>query len=129
MQTLLFTLAPRNPNVNGIYYDEKSYEKAIKEFVKKNPPIFDRYNNDTLYYKSDSHVIIGTIEDYQYVNNDIELMRVNIDDQLQFITPDDYVIGFKLSTTGTIYDYVLNTDRYIIDEILYATFINKEFLK
>ena len=65
-----FKLAPRNPNVNGIYYDEDSYNKALYKFFSVNQPLYDRYDNDTNYYKSDSHFVIGIISNYIVDNNE-----------------------------------------------------------
>ena len=35
-QLLVFNLAPRNPNVNNIFYDEESYNAALKKYFKTN---------------------------------------------------------------------------------------------
>ena len=126
-QIVTFNLAPRNPNVNGIYYDKDSYHKALAEFLSVNQPVYDRYDNDTRDYKSDSHYTIGMISNY-VINDDDCTIDVRLDERLNFINNEDYVIGFKLTTTG---NSIINEDGctcYIIDKILYATLINKEFL-
>ena len=124
-----FSLAPRNPNINGIYYDEDSYKRALIEYFKKDGTLCDRYDNDTQYYHSDSNYIVGKVLRYYHINNGIsDMIEAELDERLQFITSKEYVIGFKLIANGTIYDKTLNKEKYIIDKILYATLINKEFL-
>ena len=122
-----FELAPRNPNINNLYYEKNSYNKALQEFFSVNRPLYDRYDNDTVHYKSDSHWVIGTIIDY--INDDDEyLVEVKIDEQFKFINSEEYVIGFKLMTKG---NPIIDKDgikRYVIDKVLYATLINKDFL-
>lgn len=120
-----FELAPRNPNINGIYYGEDSYHEALKEFFSVNQPLYDRYDNDTANYKSNSHCVVGIISEYIDDNK----IKVKIDKQLRFITPEDYVIGFKLQTKGKPHISAVGTKTYSIDKILYATLINKEFLQ
>ena len=125
--TVMFNLAPRNPNVNGIYYDKESYNKALSKFLSVNQPLYDRYDNDTNYYKSDSHNTIGVISNY-IIDDDDGIIEVRLDERLKFITNKDYVIGFKLITKGNPFTDENGHKRYIIDKILYATLINKEFL-
>ena len=124
-----FNLAPRNPNVNGLYYDEDSYYKALFKFLSVNQPVYDRYDNDTNHYKSNSHYTIGVISNYAIYDNGECTIEVKLDERLEFINNKEYVIGFKLVTKG---NPIITNDglkRYVIDEILYATLINKEFLE
>lgn len=122
-----FDLAPRNPNVNGIYYDEVSYNLALYEFFSVNQPVYDKYDNDTKDYKSDSHYTVGVILNY-IIDDERCSIEVKLDNRLNFISNEDYVIGFKLLTNGTIIDEITGKEKYVIDKILYATLINKDFI-
>lgn len=124
MKLYEFDMAPINPNVNGIYYNVNTYEDAIKQYSKNEMLLYDRYDNDTDDYQSDGHFIIGKIKSI-----DLESRKINVllDERLQFITPRDYVIGFKLLTSNQ--QNLEDVDTYYnIDSILYACIINKDFL-
>lgn len=125
MKTYIFDMVPINPNVNGIYYDMNSYEEAIKEYSKSEMHLYDRYDNDTKYYSSDSHFIIGKIESIDFKSRKIKVL---LHECMQFIKPENYVIGFKLSTNNS---YVKNAEiqYYKINSILYSCIIHKDFLK
>ena len=106
-QIITFNLAPRNPNVNGIYYDEESYYKALEDYFKSAALLFDRYDNDTKHYNSNSHNVIGKVLQYnRNVEQNYDTIDIELDTQLHFITPLEYVIGFKLLTNGTIIDEI-----------------------
>lgn len=122
-----FKLAPINPNVNNKYYDKISYEKALLDFLNnENVVVYDKYDNDTKYYQGGNQVVIGKI-----INRDLDKreLTLELDESLQFITSEEYVIGFKLLTNGMYYDENIHDNRYIIQCIDYAVIINKEFLK
>ena len=123
----LYLLAPKNHNVNGIYYDESSYQKALSNFLKCSQPLYDGYDNDTKYYKSNTHHVIGTLTGI--VDKHRAFAEVELDSDLQFITPAEYVIGFKLVSSGSYHCKDDNTERYVINKILYATLIHVDFLK
>ena len=127
MSVYNFKMAPINPNVNENYYDEESHKQALLNYVNsKNPVVFNKYDNKTANYDAGINFIIGHINDIDLESNCI---TIEIDDQLHFITPTDYVIGFKLNTNGKYYDSKINAFRYVIDNVMYATIINKDFLK
>lgn len=126
---LTFDLAPKNPNVNGIYYDEQSYYDALCDYFKNENYVYSCYDNDTDGYESKSKCIVGKILKYnEDINNLKDSVTVKMCDRTQFISPEDYVIGFKVLTKGVITDEVTHDKKYIIDTILYSTLINKEFI-
>lgn len=125
MKLYVFDMAPINPNVNDIYYNMNTYEEAVKKYSKNEMPLYDRYDNDTNNYQSNSHFIIGKIKSIDLESRKITVL---LHECMQFITPKDYVIGFKLSTNNKQYLEHVNAHCYDIDSILYACVINKDFL-
>lgn len=126
MKSYVFDMAPINPNVNGIYYNMNTYEEAIKKYSKNKMPLYDRYDNNTEHYMSDSHLIIGEINSIDLESRKITVL---LDECMQFVTPNDYVIGFKLLTHKNQTLEQIDTKYYNIDSIMYACIINKDFLK
>lgn len=120
-----FDMAPINPNVNGIFYNLNTYKEAIEKYSKNKMPLYDRYDNDTKHYTSNSHLIIGEIKS---IDLESKKVKVLLDECVQFITPKDYVIGFKLLTNNKQHLEHVNALCYDIDSILYACVINKDFL-
>lgn len=120
---MIFELAPINPNVNDIYYEETSYINAMTKFFKDSKPLFDKYDNDTENYESNSHCIIGEV-----LSTDLDdrICEAKINDLMNFITPNNYIIGFKLIAKDIIFNS--GKKEYVIDKVLYATLIEKRSL-
>lgn len=109
-----FKLAPRQPNVNGIYYEQESYDKAMTKFLNNDkPPVYLGY---------DSNDAIGFVRNIKNNVGIIELLNHEIANNI-FNDKSNKVIGFSLSG-----QMINNEDRkmFKIDSIDSAHVINKK---
>lgn len=114
IKTDLFELAPINPNVNNIYYDFDSYNKAIEKYFK--------FGNGDIYTShDDNQKLVGKIVGY---DSDLHCVYVNLNEDCKnFIKPNKYYIGFAMRA-----EKIENTNINIVrvDDIDYAVIIVKE---
>lgn len=109
--TVQFNLAPTQPNVNGIYYEKESYDKAVSEFFKKGKhPVYLGYN---------SNEVIGNVCTLENNKGVVELFDNELVNEL-LKDKENRLIGFSL--TGEL----LNDKVYKIDSIDSAHMINKK---
>ena len=126
---MLFNLAPHNPNANGIYYDTKTYSILLSSYYNKNKnadmTVYNTYDNTIKYHDKKQHYRIGVVKSIDVKNNVIDIC---MDDCLQFITPDNYVVEFKFISDEKYFDESISAYRFKIKKVLYAYIINKEGL-
>ena len=71
---MIFSLAPINPNVNGIYYEKNSYKKSIKRYLKSKSEniLYSNYTNATQSHNARSAEPIGIIKNIDLENRQID---------------------------------------------------------
>lgn len=109
MKEIRVELASVNPNVNGYYYEETSYKRAMKDYIENGDKLV--YNS----YDSSNHLFVGYLLEY---NMDEKYAIISVKDECDMELIKDMALGTSLYADAS--SIITNDRGIIIQEVKYV---------